>query len=451
MAVLSLVATWNTHRGMGPFAVAGIASLIVLQAFMATVAIMAMAIAALVSERKRVEEERLILLSGERQARAAAESASLSKDEFLAMLGHELRNPIGAIVTAIHVLGRSASLQGDAARARDVVVRQADTLTRLVDDLLDATRVATGKMALNRRRVDLASAAKRAIAALTTAGKTAEHDLVVDAQSVWVDGDSTRLEQVVTNLVGNSLKYTPSGGMIRVVVTSESGAAILRVTDTGIGIAPELLPHVFDLFAQGQRSLDRTEGGLGIGLTLVKRVVELHGGSVEVRSEGEGGGSEFIVRFVAAAPSPAEDRQQFAEQPPPPRRRAVRRVLIVEDQADMREVMRLALESSGHVVFEATDGPSGIEAVQRFRPEVAVVDIGLPGFDGYEVARRIRTMLDGAPILLVALTGYGQPDDRHRAKAAGFDVHLVKPIEFDRLDAVLDGMTTLGVDSVPPA
>src|SRR5439155_21412432 len=204
-------------------------------------------------ERKGVEEERLILLSGERQAGAAAESASLSKDEFLAMLGHELRNPIGAIVTAIHVLGRSASLQGDAARARDVVVRQADTLTRLVDDLLDATRVATGKMALNRCRVDLASAAKRAIAALTAAGKTVEHDLVVDAQSVWVDGDSTRLEQVVTNLVGNSLKYTPSGGTIRVVVTSESGAAILRVTDTGIGIAPELLPHVFDLFAQGQR------------------------------------------------------------------------------------------------------------------------------------------------------------------------------------------------------
>lgn len=451
MALLSLVATWNTHRGMGPFAVAGIASLIVLQAFMATVAIMAMAIAALVSERKRVEEERLILLSAERQARAAAEFASLSKDEFLAMLGHELRNPIGAIVTAIHVLGRSASLQGDAARARDVVVRQADTLTRLVDDLLDATRVATGKMALNRRRVDLASAAKRAIAALTTAGKTIEHDLVVDAQSVWVDGDSTRLEQVVTNLVGNSLKYTPSGGRIRVVVTSESGAAILRVTDTGIGIAPELLPHVFDLFAQGQRSLDRTEGGLGIGLTLVKRVVELHGGSVEVRSEGEGGGSEFIVRFVAAAPSPAEDRQQFAEQPSAPRRRAVRRILIVEDQADMREIMRLALESSGHLVFEAADGPSGIEAVQRLRPEVAVVDIGLPGFDGYEVARRIRTMLDGAPILLVALTGYGQPDDRHRAKAAGFDVHLVKPIEFDRLDAVLDGMTTFGGDSAPPA
>jgi CheY-like chemotaxis protein len=219
--------------------------------------------------------------------------------------------------------------------------------------------------------------------------------------------------------------------------------ATLRVVDTGIGIATELAPHVFDLFAQGKRGLDRTEGGLGIGLTLAKRVVELHGGSIELRSEGEGRGSEFVVRLPTAAPSTGEATARWPQEPSV-RDRAGRRVLIVEDQADMREILRLALETAGYFVDEAADGPSAVEAVRRIGPDAALVDIGLPGFDGYEVARRVRALAGQPPIILIALTGYGQPDDRRRAESAGFDVHLVKPIEVDRLDALLaDCMKTL--------
>jgi len=434
IAVLSLMAAWNTHRGVGPFAVAGVASLVILQAFMATVAITAMAIVALVTERRHIEAERLALLDRERAARADAEASGVAKDEFLAMLGHELRNPIAAIRMAVHVLGRPTPA-GGADPARDVIRRQADHLTRLVDDLLDATRIATGKMALIREPVDLAAIVRRAVAALSTGIE--DRAVAVDTRPVWVDGDPTRLEQVVTNLVGNSLKYTPAAGSIHVNVGVEDGAAIVHVADTGAGISSDLLPHVFDLFIQGQRGLDRSQGGLGIGLTLVKRVVELHGGSVEVRSDGEGRGSEFTVRLVSI-PSPAGARTGPAAAAPPATADArARRVLIIEDQADMREIMRLALEDAGYVVFEAADGPSAVDAVQSFAPHAAIVDIGLPGFDGYEVARRIRAMARTPPVLLVALTGYGQPDDQRRSSEAGFDVHLVKPIDIDDLRTVL--------------
>jgi signal transduction histidine kinase/ActR/RegA family two-component response regulator len=437
IAVLSLMAAWNTHRGIGPFAVAGAASLIVLQAFMATVAITAMAIVALAAERRRVEVERVALLERERAARADAEAAGTAKDEFLAMLGHELRNPIAAIKMAIHVLGRSARGDGDSGRAHDVIRRQTDHLATLVDDLLDATRIATGKMMLNRHPLDLAGVATRAVAALTTAGGAQGHTVVVDARPVWVDGDPTRLEQVVTNLVGNSLKYTPAGGTIDVTVGERDGAAILRVADTGTGIPSDLVPRVFDLFTQGRRELDRSQGGLGIGLALVKRVVELHGGAVEVRSDGEGRGSEFTIHLAIVSPPAAADREETAGTAPATAQGRARRVLIVEDQQDMRDILRMALEDAGYLVFEAGDGPSAVEAVASVAPEVALIDIGLPGFDGYEVARRIRKMSGSSRIVLVALTGYGQPDDRRRSSATGFDVHLVKPVDIDALNAVL--------------
>jgi len=437
VAVLSLIAAWNTHRGIGPFAVAGIASLIVLQAFMATVAITALAITALVTERKRVEAERLALLSAERTARTDAEASAVAKDEFLAMLGHELRNPIAAIKMAMHVLGGSPS-PGEADRARDVIQRQSDHLTHLVDDLLDATRIATGKLTLTREPVDLAAVTTGAVAALTTAGGAAHCELKVTAAPVWVEGDATRLEQVVTNLVGNAFKYTPAGGSVRVTVTGDDHDAVLAVADTGSGIRVDLLPRVFDLFTQGPRELDRSPGGLGIGLTLVKRVVELHGGRVDVRSDGEGRGSEFTVRIPAVAPPPGFERAGAdARAASASVSAASRRVLLVEDQRDMREMLRFALEDAGHLVFEAADGPAAIQAVERFEPHVALVDIGLPGFDGYEVARRIRSMSGGAPMLLIALTGYGQPEDRRRSSDAGFDVHFVKPIDVDRLKEVI--------------
>ena len=234
------------------------------------------------------------------------------------------------------------------------------------------------------------------------------------------------------SLVTNALKYTPPGGTIGVTVAAEHEWAMLRVEDTGIGIAPELLPRIFDLFTQGDRGPDRSQGGLGIGLTLVKRLVELHGGIVEVASGGHGRGSLFTVRLPAASPSRATDQVPQAPVVSQPRR-----VLVVEDQPDAREVLRLALQLAGHEVFEAADGPSGIEAVSRHQPDAAVIDIGLPGCDGYEVARQVRRVSDGRTIFLVALTGYGQPDDHQRAEEAGFDVHLVKPIDLDRLNALL--------------
>src|SRR5206468_129052 len=360
-------------------------------------------------------------LAVERHARAGAEAASLAKDEFLAMLSHELRNPIAAVSAAVHVLSRSAPLEGPAAHARDVVARQTMHLARLVDGLLDVTRLTTGKIALNRQPASLAAAVTRSLDALTTAGRTSDHDVAAATEPVWVDGDATRLEQIVTNLVDNALKYTPEGGVIRIAVAHEAAFATLRVADTGVGIAPELLPRVFDLFAQGERGLDRGQGGLGIGLTVVKRLVELHGGSVGVRSSDSG--SEFLVRLPAIAePASFEsDRTQPAAPAavPGPAQRP-RRVLIVEDQADSREIMRIALESAGHVVFEAADGVAALEAARRFMPDAAFVDIGLPIVDGYEVARRIRAMPNGLAMLLVAVTGYGQPEDRRRAEAAGF-------------------------------
>jgi signal transduction histidine kinase/ActR/RegA family two-component response regulator len=448
IAVLSLIAAWNTHRGIGPFAVGGIASLVVLQAFMATVAITAMAIAALVTERRRVEAARLALLDAERSARADSEAAGRAKDEFLAMLGHELRNPIAAIKVAVHVLGRSGP-GGEGDRARDVIRRQADHLTRLVDDLLDATRIATGKLTLNRQIVDLASVASRAVGALTAAGGSTDRELKIDLAPVWVDGDATRLEQVITNLVGNALKYTPAGRSVHVTVQAQKGAAVLTVADTGTGIPRDLIPRVFDLFTQGPRELDRSQGGLGIGLTLVKRVVELHGGDVAVRSDGEGQGSTFTVRLAAVpAPSRFADAKIGARMPSAPA--ANRRVLVVEDQSDMREILRFALEDAGHVVFEAADGPAAIAAVERYEPDVALIDIGLPGFDGYEVARRIRSIRSAAPMLLVAVTGYGQPDDRRRSSAAGFDVHLVKPIDVERLHALITGAGEMKPEEAGP-
>jgi signal transduction histidine kinase/CheY-like chemotaxis protein len=434
-AALSLMATWNTHRGVGPFAPVGDDSLLVLQSFMATVAIMTMAMAGLVAERARVEEERRRLLAAEQRARTAVEAAMRAKDQFLAMLGHELRNPLGSIVTAIHVLDRSAVLRNDAAKARDVLRRQADHLTHLVDDLLDATRVATGKMTVHRRPVDLAGLTSQVVEAFEAAGRTVNHELVVDAQPVHVDGDPMRLEQVVSNLVGNALKFTPAGGTIHVSVAQEDGTATLRVADTGIGIPPDLLPQIFELFAQGTRGLDRAEGGLGIGLTLVKHIVELHDGAIDLRTDGPGRGCEFAVR-LRAVPRPTSGSES-ERRGAPPGRTVARRVLVVEDQADMREILRIAIEGAGHVVAEAADGPGGVEAARRFRPDVALVDIGLPGFDGYEVGRRIRALAGPSPVVLVALTGYGQPEDRQRAQAAGFDVHLVKPIEMDRVDELL--------------
>ena len=335
-------------------------------------------------------------------------------------------------MTAAHVLDRIVPLEGKGVRIREIIGTQVSHLTRLVDDLLDVTRVTSGKIILHRTRLDLTALVSQSLDALAAAGRTGGVSIELSGPPTWVDVDPTRMQQVVTNLVTNALKYTPSGGTIRVSVGAKKHVSTLTVEDTGIGIRSDLLPRIFDLFAQGDQGTDRSTGGLGVGLTIVKRLVELHGGSIEAISAGPGRGSTFTVDLPAAEPRSSTDRSH-----PGSARSARRRVLIVEDQRDLLEVLSLALTSAGHTVFEAPDGPHAIEAMTRSSPDVALIDIGLPGYDGYEVARRIRAMPGGDTMYLIALTGYGQPDDRRRAEEAGFDLHIVKPVDPERLNALV--------------
>jgi signal transduction histidine kinase/ActR/RegA family two-component response regulator len=362
------------------------------------------------------------LLQREQAARAVAEAANRSKDEFLAMLGHELRNPLAAISNAASLLERAGDAD-TAARASRIVARQAGHLSRLTDDLLDASRALTGKIVLRPQPLDLAAVAAQSLATLGAAGRTAAHTVMPDLRSAWVNADPIRLDQVIGNLVVNAVKYTPAGGTIRVSVAPEGEAAVLRVADNGIGLTPELAGRVFDLFVQGERELDRSEGGLGIGLTLVRRLAEMHGGSASVHSAGRGTGSEFTVRLPltearpAAAPAPAAPAV------------ASRLVLVVEDNDDARETLASLLELAGHRVETASDGLQGLEKALAIQPEVALLDVGLPRIDGYELARRIRACGSIRRPFLVALTGYGLPEDRQRALDAGFDAHVVKPVD----------------------
>jgi len=378
-----------------------------------------------ITEQKRIQRELALRLHESQRVNRA-------KDEFLAMLGHELRNPLGAISSAVRVLDHFKGTNEAIGRACDVIVRQSGHLGRLVDDLLDVGRVVTGKILLEREPLDLAELARRTVATFTAAGKTQQHRLSIETAPAWANVDGVRLEQILTNLLTNALKYTPPGGEIRVRVGIDGPHALLEVADTGVGIPADLLPYIFDLFIQGERRLDRAQGGLGIGLTLVQRLVELHAGSIEAFSAGPGQGSRFTVR-LAAIPGPPADETLAA---PASKPKASRRVLVIEDNDDSREMLRQLLEHAGHEVHDAGDGPQGIDAALRLEPDVALIDVGLPEIDGYEVARRIRAE-SRRDMLLVALTGYGLAEDRERALAAGFDLHLVKPVDFDRLFDVL--------------
>ena len=385
-----------------------------------------------ISDEKRAEAERLELLANEQRARAEAETANRAKDEFLAMLGHELRNPLGAIGNASYVLQLKPS-PAQAERAQSVIQRQTKHLTRLVDDLLDAGRVATGKIALVVEPLDLAPLVQRVAESLSASGVTGSHRVTLDLGSVRVNGDETRLEQVVTNLLTNAARYTPAGGRIRVSLAAEGDEAVLTVADDGIGISADLLPRVFDLFVQGERSAERAAGGLGIGLTLVRRLIQLQGGSVDAESAGLGRGSRFTVRLPRLAEAALETAAPEGACAVAASRHdgaaARRRILVVEDSADVREMLCVALRSAGHEVREAGDGETGLAEAKAWRPDVALVDIGLPGLDGYEVASRIRADAGAAAITLIALTGYGLPEDRRRSRAAGFDRHAVKPLD----------------------
>ena len=385
-------------------------------------------------ERARVQRERASLLE-------AAEAANRAKDEFLAMLGHELRNPLSPILTALQLM----KLRGDdsSLRERVVIERQVTHLTRLVDDLLDVSRIARGKVELKTAIVELSEIVARAIEVASPLLEQRTQTLAIDAPRAGlpVDGDPERLTQVVSNLLTNASKYTAPGGHIAVSASPEQGEAVIRVRDNGVGIAADVLPRVFDLFVQGEQAIDRAEGGLGLGLTIVRSLTERHGGSVAAHSEGLGKGSEFVVRLplapVQAAP-PAVGESPSSLDGSAAATGA--RILIVDDNADAAEMLAHALGLNGHHTWVAHDGPEALRQAALARPSAAFLDIGLPVMDGYELASRLRAIPGLENIRLVAVTGYGQDSDRQRSAAAGFHHHLVKPVNLDEVHAVIDGL-----------
>ncbi|MGA2705802.1 MAG: PAS domain S-box protein [Isosphaeraceae bacterium] len=377
-----------------------------------------------ITERQRLEREL-------HKRVAELDETGHRKDEFLAMLAHELRNPLAAIITAVQ-LSTMSGVQDQINWSMEVINRQVKHLTRLIDDLLDVSRITRGKVELRKEKIDAYPVINGALEAIRPLIKQRNHELIVSLQAgLRLDADPTRLEQILVNLLANAAKYTESGGTIWFTAGHEGNDIVIKVRDTGIGIPPEKLPQMFELFAQGDRSLARSEGGLGIGLTLVRSLAEMHGGSVTATSEGPGKGSEFMVRLPAVAARAEEIPRLPAKTPQANAHRA--RILIVDDNVDMvRGLVRL-LELLGHDVQTAYDGPTAVEAARVHRPEFVLLDLGLPGMDGYQVATRLRQEQGSQDAVIIAVTGYGQEDDRCRSREAGFDHHLVKPIDHNVL------------------
>jgi len=437
VAILAAIAISGTASGKGPFVMATPnESLLVLQAFVVLVAMTALAMAALNTERAD-------LLSRERAARAQAEAANRAKDNFLAVLSHELRNPLSAIDAARTVLDTLDDPKAaDAQRWRAIIRRQTQHLTRLIDDLLDVARITADKMSLTRVPVDLGTAAERCVRTIAPLGVVDGRQIHVRAREAWVDADPDRLDQIINNLLKNAIRHTPPEGRILIDVRGDGDSVTLQVEDTGSGIRADLLPRVFDPFVQDDQGLERSGGGLGIGLTLVRRLAELHGGRVEARSEGRGHGSTLTVRLpridLPAGVGEHGDRATSEIAPNSLSRARGARILVVEDNGDTRDAVRALLEQEGYDTHEAPDGESGLAAALSYGPDLVLLDIGLPKLDGYEVARRLRSASPG--VRLVALTGYGREEDRIRAREAGFDAHLLKPVDLERLRAVLVGL-----------
>ncbi|MGZ8317159.1 MAG: response regulator [Telluria sp.] len=376
-------------------------------------------------------------LTREMEERQAAERKSHAKDEFLAMLGHELRNPLSAISSAASLIGLNGAGPDTVGRAKMIIQRQSQHLSRIVDDLLDLSRAMSGKILLARQPLDVSNLVASCLETFRATGRTGNYMLNVDLAPGWVDGDPTRLEQIASNLIDNALKYTPPGGTIGISIEEVGDEVVLTVRDSGVGIAPELLPHVFDVFVQGAITIDRAQGGLGIGLALVRRLVELHGGSVCALSDGTSAGSTFEIRLPRAAPVASNAAEPVLDD-----NAGKPTVLLIEDNDDGREMMATMLDAYGYVVSHAGDGVQGVEMALAEAPDVALVDIGLPGIDGYEVARRLRKDPATRAIKLIALTGYGLAEDQRRVLEAGFDLHLVKPVGIDKLlEAISSCMT----------
>jgi signal transduction histidine kinase/ActR/RegA family two-component response regulator len=368
-----------------------------------------------------------------RRRQYEARDAIRRRDQFLAMLGHELRNPLGAILLAIEAVPADARA-GPGERQRAIIERQARHLARLVDDLLDVARVTSGKVRLQAETLDLSAVAERCIhgAELAASSRSIELRAELWPQPLYVDGDLVRLEEIFNNLISNAIKYSPEGARVTVRTRRDGAACVVEVADTGIGIAPDMLDRVFDLFAQADGSLDRSQGGLGIGLTLVRSLVQLHGGTVTASSAGLGHGSRFVVELPGSRSAPrtvSAPRLVAVEAPRP------RRILLVEDNIDLLDLTTDLFVTFGYEVATATDGAAGLASLHDAPPDVAFIDIGIPLLDGYDVARQARAA--GVTSYLVAMTGYGQPEDQRRAHEAGFDRHITKPVGVATLRDVL--------------
>jgi signal transduction histidine kinase len=380
------------------------------------------------------------------QLNSTLREANRHKDEFLAMLAHELRNPLAPIHNAVQLMRSQQLPPEQLVWARQVIERQVGHLTKLVDDLLDVSRITRGKINVVRETIELATVVERAVETVQPMLVLQRHELIVklDGEPLLLDGDLTRLTQIVGNILSNAIKYTDDGGRIELSAGSIGDDVQIRVRDNGIGIEPEVLPLVFDLFAQASQLNGRSQTGLGIGLALAKRLAEMHGGDVQASSDGLGKGSEFIVRLprkkidgVAAAAR--ADEVQASE---PTTSTAARRILLADDNRDALETMARLLQLGGHEIYKAVDGVQALEAATRVRPDLVLLDIGMPGMDGYEVARRIRSQPWGRAARLVALSGWGQESDRKRSREAGFDTHCIKPLDPQRLSMLLASLST---------
>jgi CheY-like chemotaxis protein/two-component sensor histidine kinase len=364
------------------------------------------------------------------------------KDEFLAMLAHELRNPLAPIRNAVQLLNMQKNTDPTVERACNVIDRQVTHMVRLLDDLLDVARIMLGKISLKVERADLADIINNAVETCLPLIESRGQELIISQAigPLWIKGDRIRLAQVLSNLLNNAAKYTNEGGNITLSVTEDGSDVVIIIRDTGIGISPDILPQVFDLFIQADHSLAHSQGGLGIGLTLVQRLVEKHGGTVTPASAGIGHGSSFMVRLPKVSTvSVTESEMSKSELPS-----SKYRILVVDDYADAAESLMMVLEAEGHEVEIANCGIKAIEQAQLFHPQVVLLDIGLPDMNGYEVAKRLRAMPETRDILLIALTGYGQPGDLELAKFAGFNHYLLKPVDFEKLFALLVSMNISG-------
>ena len=398
-----------------------------------------------ITDRKRAEAERKRLEDNLRQLAAELSEADRHKNEFLAMLAHELRTPLAPISNAVRALQLGVRDDQTLRVASEMLERQVGQMSRLVDDLLDMSRITRGKIELRKQPIELAPIVHQAVETVHDLYRSLDHELtvVLPPESIALDADPARLTQVVGNLLHNAGKFTDRGGHVWLTVEADGGQAVIRVRDNGVGIAAEHHRELFTMFGQIDTTLERSRGGLGIGLTLVKTLVEMHGGRVEVQSEGPGRGTEFTIRLPISTRVP----QATAPAPPEPVRAAGRRVLIVDDSEDGAESLAMLLEFGGHETYKAHDGIAALEAAERLRPDAVLLDIGLPRMNGYEVGRRIRQTPWGKQLTLVALTGWGQDEDRDRSRDAGFDAHMVKPVDLDALLKLLASVSP--VDAEP--